>query len=65
MLHWPETMMTYDETTQTLFSGDAFGCFGALNGCVVDTNMDTTIYWAEMERYYACILGKYGIQVEA
>ena len=65
MLHWPETMMTYDETTQTLFSGDAFGCFGALNGCVVDTNMDTTIYWAEMERYYACILGKYGIQVQA
>lgn len=65
MLHWPETMMTYDETDKILFSGDAFGCFGALNGAVIDTQMDTTPYWPEMERYYAAILGKYGMQVQA
>lgn len=65
MLHWPETMMTYDETDKILFSGDAFGCFGALNGAVIDSQMDTTPYWAEMERYYATILGKYGMQVQA
>ena len=65
MLHWPETMMTYDETEHMLFSGDAFGCFGALNGAVIDTQMDTTPYFPEMERYYATILGKYGAMVQA
>lgn len=64
MLHWPETMMTYCETNHILFSGDAFGCFGALNGHVVDTEMDTTPYWSEMERYYAAILGKFGAPVQ-
>ena len=64
MLHWPETMMTYCETSHILFSGDAFGCFGALNGHVVDTEMDTTPYWSEMERYYAAILGKFGAPVQ-
>lgn len=64
MLHWPETMMTYDETEKMLFSGDAFGCFGALNGNVVDTEMDTSDYWSEMERYYASILGKFGAPVQ-
>ncbi len=65
MLHWPETMMTYDETEHMLFSGDAFGCFGALNGAVIDTQMDTTPYFPEMERYYATILGKFGAMVQA
>ena len=64
MLHWPETMMTYDETEHILFSGDAFGCFGALNGNVVDTQLDTAPYWPEMERYYAAILGKFGAPVQ-
>ena len=64
MLHWPETMMTFDETDHILFSGDAFGCFGALNGQVVDTHLDTGMYWSEMERYYACILGKYAAPVQ-
>ncbi len=36
MVHWIETMMTYDKTEGILFSGDAFGCFGALNGAVLD-----------------------------
>ncbi len=65
MLHWPETMMTYDETNNMLFSGDAFGCFGALNGQVIDSKMDVSPYWPEMERYYACILGKFGAPVQA
>lgn len=65
MLHWPETMMTFDETDGILFSGDAFGCFGALNGHVIDTSMDTSVYWPEMERYYAAILGKFGAPVQA
>ena len=64
MLHWPETMMTYCETEGILFSGDAFGCFGALNGHIVDTEMDTHDYWPEMERYYAAILGKFGAPVQ-
>lgn len=65
MVHWPETMMTYDETSQTLFSGDAFGCFGALNGAIVDKDMETEIYWSEMRRYYATIVAKYGAPVQS
>lgn len=64
MVHWPETMMTYVPERKTLFSGDAFGCFGALAGGVVDSEMDTEPYFPEMERYYACIVGKYGVFVQ-
>ncbi|MEG1587105.1 MAG: FprA family A-type flavoprotein [Bacteroidales bacterium] len=64
MVHWPETMMTYDETTQTLFSGDAFGCYGALNGAVLDIDMELDLYWTEMRRYYATIVGKYAVPVQ-
>ncbi len=60
MVHWPETMMTYLVEEQVLFSGDAFGCFGALNGAVLDSNMDTECYFPEMYRYYSNIVGKYG-----
>lgn len=60
MVHWPETMMTYMEEERTLFSGDAFGCFGALNGAVIDEDMDTERYFPEMLRYYSNIVGKYG-----
>ena len=60
MVHWPETMMTYVPERKALFSGDAFGCFGALNGGVVDTEMDTDRYFPEMYRYYSNIVGKYG-----
>ena len=42
---WPETMVTFDETEGILFSGDAFGCFGALNGGVVDTNINTCLLY--------------------
>jgi flavorubredoxin len=64
MLHWPETMMTYDPDHQILFSGDAFGTFGALNGGVIDENINTDVFWDEMRRYYACIVGKYGVPVQ-
>lgn len=63
MVHWPETMMTYVSQEQVLFSGDAFGCFGALRGAVVDKDMDTSDYMPEMRRYYASIVAKYGTMV--
>ena len=64
MVHWPETMVTFDETDGILFSGDAFGCFGALNGGCVDRNINTDVYWDEMRRYYSNIVGKYGAPVQ-
>ncbi len=64
MVHWPETMMTYDMTEKILFSGDAFGCFGALDGGVIDGTMNLDKFWDEMRRYYACIVGKYGVPVQ-
>lgn len=60
MVHWPETMMTYVEEEGVIFSGDAFGAFGALNGGVTDEEMDVEWYWDEMYRYYSNIVGKYG-----
>jgi flavorubredoxin len=62
MVHWPETMVTLCGTT--LFSGDAFGCFGALNGAIVDEKMNCDYFWDEMERYYSNIVGKYGTPVQ-
>lgn len=57
MVHWPEVMLTYDETEKTLFSADAFGRFGALDVPQED--------WAdEARRYYIGIVGKYGVQVQ-
>lgn len=60
MVHWPETMMTYLADCKLLFSGDAFGTFGALNGGVIDSELDTDHYIPEMYRYYSNIVGKYG-----
>ena len=62
MVHWPETMVTLCGTT--LFSGDAFGCFGALNGAIIDERMNCDYFWDEMERYYSNIVGKYGTPVQ-
>ena len=64
MVHWPETMATLDQTANVLFSGDAFGCFGALAGAFVDADMNCDIYWDEMRRYYSNIVGKYGVPVQ-
>lgn len=63
MVHWPETMMTWVAEDRVLFTGDAFGCFGALNGAVVDRDMVTDVYFREMYRYYSNIVGKYGRHV--
>lgn len=64
MVHWPEVMVTYEETEKVLFSADAFGTFGTLDGGVLDTDMDTERYWSEMVRYYSNIVGKYGSPVQ-
>ncbi len=47
-----------------LFSGDAFGCFGALNGAFIDEQMNCDTFWLEMTRYYSNIVGKYGTPVQ-
>jgi len=64
MVHWPEVMFTYDETDRILFSADAFGTFGTLDGGVIDTELDTARYRSEMVRYYSNIVGKYGSPVQ-
>lgn len=65
MIHWPEVMMTYDKTTHTLFTADAFGVFGALNGAIFADEVDfDRDYLKEARRYYTNIVGKYGVQVQ-
>lgn len=65
MVHWPETMMTLCKgEVSHLFTGDAFGCFGALNGGFIDQEIDTDWCWLEMVRYYSNIVGKYGTPVQ-
>jgi len=64
MVHWPETMVTLDTTCDVLFSGDAFGCFGALNGGIIDEEINCDTFWLEMVRYYSNIVGKYGTPVQ-
>ncbi|MUU02471.1 FprA family A-type flavoprotein [Alistipes sp.] len=64
MVHWPETMVTWCAEAGTLFSGDAFGTFGAIDGGITDSQVDPSRYWDEMRRYYACIVGKYGVPVQ-
>ena len=64
MIHWPETMMTYVPESKTLFSGDAFGTYGSLDGGVVDSQLDPEGYFDEMIRYYSNIVGKYGSPVQ-
>ena len=66
MVHWPEVLMTYDETDKLLLTADAFGSFGALNGSLfadeVDFDRDVL---DEARRYYANIVGKYGTPVQS
>jgi len=64
MVHWPEVMVTYDETEKILFSADAFGTFGTLDGGILDSELNVDRYWEEMIRYYANIVGKYGNPVQ-
>lgn len=65
MVHWPETMVTYLEEENTLFSGDAFGTFGAVDEQITDSEETFGIYRDEMIRYYSNIVGKYGTPVQA
>lgn len=66
MVHWPEVMVTYDKTDKILFSADAFGCFGAINGAIFADEVDfERDYLDEARRYYCNIVGKYGPQVTA
>lgn len=66
MVHWPEVMLSYDLTDGILFSADAFGTFGALNGRLFADEADFfTENVDEARRYYTNIVGKYGVQVQA
>ena len=59
MVHWPEVMVTYEQSEKILFSADGFGKFGAL------ANDDITDWACEARRYYFNIVGKYGTSVQA
>ncbi|MDR2953779.1 MAG: FprA family A-type flavoprotein [Prevotella sp.] len=64
MVHWPETMMTYDTTYKAIFSGDAFGTFGTLDGGITDSQLHPERYYDEMIRYYSNVVGKFGSPVQ-
>lgn len=66
MVHWPEVMMTYESSEKVLFSADAFGSFGALDGNLFNDEINFDTEWLEdARRYYSNIVGKYGPQVQA
>ena len=65
MVHWPETMMTYETTEKILFSGDVFGSYGASNGKIFDDQIfDKFKYENEILRYYSNVIGRYSIMVQ-
>lgn len=66
MVHWPEVMLTYEETQKILFAADAFGSFGALCGNLFSDETDFEGFFLdEARRYYTNIVGKYGAPVQA
>ncbi|NKF07655.1 FprA family A-type flavoprotein [Clostridium gasigenes] len=66
MVHWPEAMVTFDTTNGVLFSADAFGSFGALDGKLFNDEVDFKGEWIDdARRYYTNIVGKYGPHVQA
>ena len=66
MVHWPETMVSYETSTGTLFSADAFGTFGACDAGIFADRIDfAENYLLESRRYYSNIVGKYGAPVQA
>lgn len=66
MVHWPEAMVSFDLSNGVLFSADAFGSFGALNGKLFNDEMDFDRDWIDdARRYYTNIVGKYGPHVQA
>lgn len=65
MVHWPEVMVTYDDTDKYLYAADAFGTFGALNGNIYVDEVNFERDWLDdARRYYANIVGKYGSSVQ-
>ena len=65
MVHWPEVMVSYEKKNKILFSADAFGSFGAINGNLFDNEVSwERDYLDEARRYYTNIVGKYGLQVQ-
>ncbi|MBR5536987.1 MAG: (2Fe-2S)-binding protein [Clostridia bacterium] len=64
MVHWPEVMVTYDRTSETLFSADAFGTFGALDGNLFADQVNLGDWMDDYRRYYTNIVGKYGGPVQ-
>lgn len=66
MVHWPEVLMAYEKNTGALLSADAFGTFGALDGGIFADEYDfERDFLDSARRYYANIVGKYGMQVQA
>ena len=66
MVHWPEAMVSFDVTNGVLFSADAFGSFGALDGKLFNDEVDFDRDWLDdARRYYTNIGGKYGPHVQA
>ena len=65
MVHWPEVMVSYDQADKILFSADAFGTFGELNGNLFSDGLNLPTFLPEARRYYTNIVGKYGNQVQA
>ena len=65
MVHWPEVLVSYESTYKILFSADAFGTFGALNGNLYADEVNFDRDWLEdARRYFTNIVGKYGTQVQ-
>ncbi len=64
MVHWPETMVTLEETNKILFSGDAFGSYGTLDGGIFDDEINLDFYETEVMRYFTNIVGKYCPQTQ-
>lgn len=59
MVHWPETMVTFEETNKILFTGDAFGSYGTMDGGIFDDEINLDFYEVEVMRYFTNIVGKY------
>ncbi|WP_425540084.1 FprA family A-type flavoprotein [Microaceticoccus formicicus] len=65
MVHWPESMVSYEPKSKILFSQDAFGGFGALDGTIFDDEINLDFYHSETRRYFSNIVGKFSKQVQS
>lgn len=64
MVHWPESMVSFEESTGRLFSQDAFGAFGSLSGAIFDDEINWEFYLDDTIRYYTNIIGKFSTLVK-